>query len=366
MTLHWPTLRWDIFCRVIDNLGDIGVCWRLSQGLAAQGQQVRLWIDQPEALRWMAPGALEGTVPGIEVITWVDGAAETLDRGIGRSDVWIEAFGCEPPARFIEGQRAQWAHGRSPVWINLEYLSAEPYVERMHRLPSPLMNGPGKDWTRWFFYPGFTAATGGLLREAHLMERRAAFDTAAWRARVAPSHRGRRWISLFCYEPAALPGLLATWEHDEETALLVTPGRAETAVAAWLGARPWPAHWHRRPLVSQSAFDDMLWSSDLNFVRGEDSLVRALWAGRPFVWQIYPQDDDAHHGKLEAFLDWLKAPEDLRALYRMWNGIDTGQPVPLDGSRLEAWTHAVLEARQRLLSQSDLVTQLLGFVTEKR
>jgi hypothetical protein len=23
-------LHWDIFCRVIDNFGDIGVCWRLA------------------------------------------------------------------------------------------------------------------------------------------------------------------------------------------------------------------------------------------------------------------------------------------------------------------------------------------------
>ena len=366
MTNHWPPLRWDLFCRVIDNLGDIGVCWRLSQGLALQGQQVRLWIDRPEALRWMAPGALEGTVQGIEVIAWNSDAAATLPTPMTRSDVWIEAFGCEPPAPFIEGQRARWVEGNAPVWLNLEYLSAEPYVERMHRLPSPLMNGPGTGWTRWFFYPGFTTATGGLLREPDLMERRAAFDPVAWRAQAAPTHRDRRWISLFCYEPAALPWLLDSLTDKQDSALIVTPGRAEAAVTAWLGERPWPAHWHRRPLVDQPSFDQMLWGSDLNFVRGEDSMVRALWAGRPFVWQIYPQEDNAHHHKLEAFLDWLQAPADLRALHRAWNGMDSVPPAPLDWTRLDVWARVVVDARTRLLSQPDLVTQLLGFVAEKR
>lgn len=59
-------LQWDIFCRVIDNFGDIGVCWRLATQLAGQGQQVRLWVDDASALQWMAP---EGC-PGVEVRAW--------------------------------------------------------------------------------------------------------------------------------------------------------------------------------------------------------------------------------------------------------------------------------------------------------
>ena len=48
------------------------------------------------------------------------------------------------------------------------------------------------------------------------------------------------------------------------------------------------------PLLTQRDYDHLLWACDLNFVRGEDSFVRAQWAGAPFVWQIYPQDDGAH------------------------------------------------------------------------
>ena len=102
----------------------------------------------------------------------------------------------------------------------------------------------------------------------------------------------------------------------------------------------------------------MLWACDLNLVRGEDSLVRALWAGRPLLWQLYPQHDQAHHAKLEAFLDWLNAPASLRHAHRIWNGL-IDEPLPaLDASTLAAWSDCVLAARQRLLAQVDLVTQL--------
>ena len=33
-------LLWDIFCQVIDNHGDVGVCWRLARELAARGHTV--------------------------------------------------------------------------------------------------------------------------------------------------------------------------------------------------------------------------------------------------------------------------------------------------------------------------------------
>ncbi len=68
-------LQWDIFCRVIDNFGDIGVCWRLATQLAGQGQQVRLWVDDASALQWMAP---EGC-PGVEVRAWLARAGRARD-----------------------------------------------------------------------------------------------------------------------------------------------------------------------------------------------------------------------------------------------------------------------------------------------
>jgi uncharacterized repeat protein (TIGR03837 family) len=106
----------------------------------------------------------------------------------------------------------------------------------------------------------------------------------------------------------------------------------------------------------------MLWACDLNFVRGEDSLVRALWAGQPFIWHIYPQDDNAHHAKLEAFLDWMQAPEGLRQAHRLWNGMQAGEWPTLNSGALADWTVFAQTAREQLLQQNDLVGQLRSLV----
>jgi uncharacterized repeat protein (TIGR03837 family) len=350
-------MRWDIFCKVIDNHGDLGVCWRLARQLAARGQQVRLWVDDTDALDWMAPGGFDD----VQVLPWNDARAPSALAVLPRADVWVEAFGCELPPEFVAAGSAM--PSLPPVWINLEYLSAEPYVERMHGLPSPVLHGPAAGRTKRFFYPGFTPRTGGLLREPDLMARRESFDRAAWLARHHIPWRGERLASLFCYEPAALPDLLAQWENaSQPTRLLVTAGRAAAALP------PGPAQrgalsisW--LPYLPQTDFDHLLWACDLNFVRGEDSLARALWAGAPLAWHIYPQHDGAHHAKLEAFLHWLDAPASLRAFHRVWNGIQPG-PLPVIDPRhdLPAWRACVRAARQRLLGQDDLVTQLLRFV----
>jgi hypothetical protein len=97
-------------------------------------------------------------------------------------------------------------------------------------------------------------------------------------------------------------------------------------------------------------------------VRGEDSLVRALWAGQPFVWHIYPQDDNAHHDKLEAFLDWMQAPDSLREAHRVWNGMATEVLITLNSKTLRDWAGCLEIARSQLLTQDDLLTQLQAFV----
>jgi len=355
----------------------LGVCWRLSANLAQRGHQVRLWVDDATALAWMAPEAntnSEGTAldapPTGQVVVrpW---AAPLRPQDVA-SDVWVEAFGCELPEHFLT-----WAHlahkdvsnASHPVWLNLEYLSAESYVERSHRLPSPVMSGPLKGRTKWFFYPGFTHQTGGLIREPWVQEELQSRRSTG--SKPVKSKPYPQTSTLFCYEPEALAEAM-------QLATLNTPGH-QWQVAHGRGAlafeaayrqalRSWPQHlakpsFHLLPPLSQIQFDQTLASSDLNFVRGEDSLVRALWAGKAFVWHIYPQDDGAHGAKLNAFLDWLQAPESLRRFHLRWNGLSQ-EPLPeLD---LASWQACTLAARERLMQQMDLVSQLLQFVAEKR
>jgi uncharacterized repeat protein (TIGR03837 family) len=340
-------MRWDLFCKVIDNHGDAGVCWRVAAELAARGEQVRLWMDDVSMLQWMAPQGASG----VEVVGWTDPAPDLAPQ-----DVVVEAFGCDPPPAFVARMAAL---PRPPVWLNLEYLSAEGYVERNHRLPSPVMAGPGAGLRKHFFYPGFTERTGGLLREQDLAARKAAFDPISWRQRLGINDGDAQVASLFCYEPRALPALLRQLESGSlHTHLLVTDGRASAAVRA-LGATSTGAlQLHFLPLMPQREYDELLWACDLNFVRGEDSVVRALLAGRPFVWQIYPQEDDAHHAKLDAFLRWLQPPPGLRDFFLAWNDVP-GRPLPpLD---VAGWRPAVAEAQRRAAALPELASELLRF-----
>ncbi len=352
-------MLWDIFCKVIDNHGDIGVCWRLAAQLAARGASVRLRVDDASALAWMAP---QGR-PGVQVLPW--DTPQPHEPG----DAVVEAFGCDPPELFQAAIAAKTrAQGRQPAWINLEYLTAESFAGRCHGLASPVLSGPAAGLVKRFFYPGFAPGTGGLLREPDLLERQARFDREAWLLRqgIAPEP-GSRLVSLFCYEPAALDRLLGQLARDPaRTCLLATAGRASAAAAAAIDRMQrresgWNAAGRLAllplPLLAQPEFDHLLWACDLNFVRGEDSVVRALWAGKPLVWQIYPQEDKAHHAKLDAFLDWLAPPASLRQFHLAWNGIAGILPHVAPSS----WGACVQQARSRLLAQEDLATQLVRF-----
>ena len=346
-------MQWDLFCRVIDNHGDVGVCWRLAADLASRGEQVRLWIDDDSALAWMAPDG----APGVSLRPW-PADADATEPG----DVVIEAFGCELPPRFV---RRMVGAERAPVWINLEYLSAERFAERGHRLPSPQPNGLRK----WFVYPGFSTRSGGLIRERDLLRRQQAFDAAAWlAARGVQRDADEQLVSLFCYAQAALPGWLDDWARTP-TLLLATVGQAAAQVRDLLG--PSLTRGALRavllPALTQREYDELLWASDLNFVRGEDSFVRAQWAGKPFVWQIYAQDDGAHRAKLDAFLALFLADAEpalaaqVRAAFDEWNAAAPATCAPAPG---DAWRRHCIGWRDKLLAQTDMATQLLGFVAE--
>ncbi len=351
--MHPPPLHLDLFCHVVDNFGDIGVCWRLAADLGARGHAVRLWTDDASALAWLAPAG----APGVAVHAWAE--ADGAEPG----DVVIEAFACHLPPAFVERMAARH---RPPLWINLEYLSAEGWVERCHGLPSPQLAGPGRGLVKRFFHPGFTPATGGLLREPDLAARQARFDRGAWLAAQGLAPRpGERVAGVFCYPHAPLPLL---WRALAGTPALVllTPGAAQALAVAH--PPPPGVRAATLPWLTQREFDHLLWSCDVNLVRGEDSAVRAMWAGAPFVWQLYPQHDGVHAGKLDAFLARFEAaarwplPAPLRAFWRAWNGVGEAGGAAAAWDDLAAWATACRAWRDHLLAQPDLTTQLLAAV----
>ncbi len=337
-------MLWHLYCRVVDNFGDVGVAWRLASDLAGRGERVRLFIDDASALAWMAPGG----AAGVDVLPWrevVDGA-----------DAVVELFGAGLPIGAEAG-----------VHVNLEHLSAETYVDRSHGLPSPRRTAAGEARTTWFFYPGFSNRTGGLIREPGVLDR------------VTERSPGdARRVSLFGYRNDAIDGLLDALA-TAPTQLLVSPGPAATQIGALLG--PTLARGLLQaellPYLAQPDFDAMLRSCDLAFVRGEDSPVRAIWAGVPFVWQLYSQDDGAHAMKLAAFLDRLLDPAGglapaargaIRDAFLHWNGTAAvAEPWrALGPEMLAAWRAHCLPWRDALARQPDLTTQLVAFVNSKR
>jgi len=333
-----PSLRWDLFCRVVDNYGDAGVCWRLARQLAAEhGLAVTLWIDDVRTLARIVPAldaaSADQGCTGVRVRHWSDAAAASATP----ADVVIEGFGCGLPDAYVE---AMARAPQPPVWVVLEYMSAEPWIDASHGLPSP---HPQHGLMRTFWFPGFTPRAGGLLRESGLLARRDATTldlsrrAALFRDAGVAGTASATLVSVFCYANPALPALLEQWaDGDDPLVCLVPDGIARSELDRYTaGAVPHAGQTIVRgaltiavlPMVDQDTFDEHLWQCDLNFVRGEDSLVRAQWAGRPFVWHLYPQDEDAHLAKMDAYLTRYEAglPESVRSVQRaFWYGWNDG------------------------------------------
>jgi len=400
---------WLIFCAAIDNFGDIGVCWRLARQLVSEhGQAVVLYVDDwDKALAFVhrqeAHWQVQIDVQGVQLCRWHEGI--DWSRAVAGAGMVIEAFGCNLPDALIDAMAAASGAGRSPPgWLNLEYLSAEPWVEDYHRQKS-LQSAPagqaasaGATLSKTFFFPGFTTATGGLLREAGLLASHQTWQAEQTRTRAGlllvlaggqdklplVEYGHALWISLFAYPRPPGNVALRTWfaamaDGADPVLCLVPAGSVLVDIADALdqsqtlvvgdvisrGALTVAAV----PFLPPDDYDRLLSVCDLNLVRGEDSFVRAQWAAKPLIWHIYPQQDDAHQVKLDAFLTrygedrWSPASADKLARFtRFWN---------LDADCRKLWhdlrpqlpdlTHRARNWQQKLAALPDLASSLMQF-----
>lgn len=378
-----------LFCRVVDNYGDIGICWRLAQQLHQEHHiAVTLWVDDLHSFRRICrevdSDAEVQQLAGVTVRHWrdQDGVFSAADV----ADIVIEFFACDIPPGYIT---AMATCNPQPVWLNLEGLSAEEWVEGCHTLPSP---HPRLPLTKYFFFPGFTGKTGGLLHESSLEQQRRQFQSApavmaAFLAQfgVTPAEMASLKVSLFCYPQAPVAALFEAWQSAAAAVTCLVPeGVAVAPVQAFLGgaAKPGAARTSGAltvrvlPFVAQPDYDRLLWACDVNFVRGEDSWVRAQWAGKPFVWHIYPQDENLHHKKLRAFLQrYAVGIDSLIDFCWRWNGVQ-----PENGTEQAGWPGlwAALRAdmpeivdrtadwQRQVLANGDLASNLLKFADTVR
>ncbi len=363
-------LSFDIFCRVVDNFGDIGVCWRLARQLALRPEttKVRLWVDDLHSFQRIASqidtDLASQSLHQIDIVHWT-----ASPPSLPPHQVVIEAFACDPPSQFIHAMA-----DTGSVWINLEYLSAETWVESCHGLPSMQPGGLEK----YFFFPGFTIGTGGLLREEKLLQTRDQWlgqpqlrlellrSLGVPEASILALQHDARQVLLFAYDTAPAAGLLNCLQDNPEPTVLLVPEGVCTQLAV---SQPGHVHLCRIPFANQNAFDRLLWSSDLNFVRGEDTLVRALWAGKPMVWQIYPQDEHAHLSKLDDWLERTGISAQFSQTIRSWN-TDTDDifykqlSAVLQPEPWRQWQIASRKISDHWAAMPDLVSQLIKFCAQ--
>ena len=359
--------KWDIFCKIVDNFGDIGVCWRLAQQLHLEhGLHIRLWVDDLTAAQKIIPSLAvtknQQRIDGITITKWHDEADFS-----NVADVVIEAFACGLPKAYLSQLALNNALQKKSKWVNVEYLSAETWVADFHATPSPQANG----LTRYFYFPGFTEDTGGLIRESNCTA-----SSAIDSLNTCNSSNNNLKVSLFCYPHAQISDLLTTLSTSQNAVDCYVPASSILPnIAAFFGKTSLNANetlqhnqlnLHVLPFLSQIDYDQLLKACDLNFVRGEDSWLRAIWAGKPFIWQPYLQDENAHITKLNAFLALFYADFNEKQLvceaHGYWSLVNK-HPCALQAylNALPSIKNYTQQQAKLLANQTDLATKLVDF-----
>ena len=335
---------WDIFCTVVDNYGDIGVCWRLARQLAAErGLRVRLWVDDLASFRQDLPGHRDRPGVAAQPRRGSQVVARALSRGRsgGRGGRGIRLQSAGELCRGDGGEAAETGvdqpriserrklGARLPRAALAASVAAAGEAFLLSRVSSP---APAGCWR-----------SAGWRRRASGFRAPHAEQARFWKDLGLPAPRaGELQVSLFCYphdgdqrtaaglggrrRAGALPG--AGRDCDGR------PCRRSSAAASLApGAILRKASLEVRifPFLDQDQYDRLLWACDLNLVRGEDSFVRAQWAARPLLWQIYPQQEGAHWPKLQAFLGLYCAGPgggDRGGAHEIVAGLEPGRRVP--------------------------------------
>lgn len=348
-------MRADLFCQVIDNLGDIGVMWRLARQLASEKQwEIRLWVDKIESLAQIQPD-IHPSRPQqfwqtIDVRRWPEPWQHTAP-----CEIAIAGFSCPLPNDYL----AALSKRRSTVWIQLEYLSAQEWVGSFHAKSSQRNDG----LRPVFFFPGFTSDTGGLIRETGLIDQRVLWQQdqdkqKEWlRALGVNTTPDQRLVSVFTYPHAPIHRLIEQLQASGKKYHLLIPTGVTSLQPVCADTN---VSWQTIPFLTQPDYDRLLWSCDLNLVRGEDSFVRAIWAAKPLLWQIYPQQDGVHHQKLDAWLARTTLPTSVGQAMHEWadGQLDVDMTNSLVGEGWGNWQRSSQSLCHELSNQTDLAGNL--------
>ncbi len=383
----------DIFCRVIDNFGDIGVVYRFAREFLYSNPtiKIRVFLDDFNTFT-----SLNDTVDPSKCIQTIDSITylkmNSLDHGFFENnetaEVIIEAFGCEIPDVYMEK-----AYYQSKLLLNLEYISAEDWVEEYHLQESLLPKGNLK---KYFFMPGFTNATGGVIASSstHTLIENNRFSSlsfinntlASCKIMIKPDAESmigtiftylRNFRNLFDSISSIRKHFFLlifgqkSKEGIEHTLRDLGCSCEESNVIQYRNI-----HLIFLPFLAQRSYDLLLYHTDFNIVRGEDSLVRAILAGKPMIWNAYLQDNKYQKVKVEAFckrmqpyfddsMDFNKYLElmiDFNDVEKEDPKIKTNERYEYFFENLNKFEHSTKKMSYFLLNNCNLIQNISSFI----
>lgn len=279
----------DIFCQVIDNYGDVGVAYRLAREFKRvyPNKKLRFVINQIEELNLIRKSE------DIEVILYKD-----ISKIENSADLIIESFGCEIPKEYMDK-----ALKNVKLIINLEYFSAEKWVDDFHLQESFL----GGNLKKYFFIPGLSKKSGGILLDNEFLERKKKVEANKeyYLEKFEIKEKYDLIGSVFSYEKNFDSLIEELKKLDKKIILLILSEKTQKNFIKYFdnGNNYDKIKFVKLPFFTYDKYEELLALCDFNLVRGEDSFVRALLLGKPFLWHIYPQDENTHIKKLESFLE---------------------------------------------------------------
>ena len=305
----------DIFCEIIDNFGDIGVVYRISKELKKIFQNVRIRIvlnrlEEFKAINKKVKDVDYQEIDGLICVT--EKYVKENMESFGVSDVFIEAFGCNVPEEYVKT-----AKENSKLWINLEYLSGEKWIEDFHLCESLI---DSKTLKKIFFMPGFSEKSGGVIIDSGFLERmkygKENRDEVFKKYFKDFDLKDKFIGTVFSYEKN-FENLLETLKnYKKETVLLLMGEKTQKSFSEILKKNLTEDYGNivkygkitmiYSDFFSQEEYEEIISASDFNFTRGEDSFVRGIILGKPFMWHIYLQEEKAHMDKIKAFTERFK------------------------------------------------------------
>lgn len=344
-----------IFCRIIDNFGDAGVCLRLARRFTRLGAHVTLMTDHIRVMEKLCPGKNRKAYPNIHIVRW----SERPEDQPQHPDIVLETFGCRLP----DAMRAH-LEKRYPqtMILNLDYLSAEDWVESCHDVVGL---HPTRAIQKTWFFPGFTDHTGGVIISPTDRAKKETFQRTNFLQSLGFDHPRHPFYFFFAYPTNPHENLVKALAcHPRPLCIGLTRGGFGDKVQRALQQIDHPHEVRRLPFVAQEDFDQFLWAADAAIVRGEDSFVRAQLAATPFLWAIYPTEDKAHEIKFDAWQQRV-----CRLCPALQNDLQHNREWICEQDSLENWQAWLNKAPQKrrfwhvwqqsLYKRGDLVTRIL-------